>query len=68
MDVNTIFVDMPVTISGYTIRKGDDYTIVLNSKLSHEKHLETYAHELDHITNGDFEKFGADLIELHAHK
>lgn len=68
-DVITRFIDLPTTIGGYTLRNQDgDYNIVINSRMSREKQLETYRHELDHIQNGDFHSTKtADLIEIHAH-
>lgn len=67
--INTILLDMPGTIKAYTVAdKNGDYTIVLNSRLNHEQHLASYAHEMHHIKNGDFDrKCSADLIEFFAH-
>lgn len=66
-EVPTIYLDMPATVYGYTILQDGCYTIVLNSRLSHERNLETYLHELSHIKNGDYEAGSADIIELFAH-
>lgn len=68
-DVNVILVDMPPRISAYTIRNIDfSYTIVLNARLSYEKQLDSYHHELNHIENGDCDRKGsADVIEFYAH-
>ena len=41
---------------------------MLNSRLNYEQHLKSYAHELFHIENGDYEKTNVDLIKLWAHK
>lgn len=68
-NIRVIFCDMPTSIGGYTILKEDFYTIVLNSRLSRERNIESYQHEVDHILNGDFEKkCSVDLIEFFAHK
>lgn len=68
-DVNTILADMPCSIAAYTIANADtSYTVVLNSRLSHERLLQAYQHELNHINNGDYDKrCSADLIEFYAH-
>ena len=61
--------DMPTTIGGYTVYKDDWYIIFLNQNLSHERNMETYRHEYNHIVSGDYEKrCSVDLIELFAHK
>lgn len=69
LDVNTIFSDMPGTIAAYTISNADmSYTIVLNSRLNHERQLEAYYHEINHIKNGDYDKkYSTDFIECYAH-
>lgn len=68
-NVRTIMADLPTTIGGYTIKQDDFYTIVLNQNLSHDKNLITYAHELSHITNRDFESsLPAGMLEIFAHK
>lgn len=67
-NIRTILVDLPNTIGGYTVKQDDYYTIVLNQNLSHDKNLITYAHEISHIENNDFESnCSAGLIEIYAH-
>lgn len=69
MDANVIYADLPASIKAYTVSCPDDtYTIVLNSRHSHEQLLMSYSHELKHIANGDFEKDNVDMIELSAHQ
>lgn len=61
---------MPGTIKAYTVNNKDDtYTIVLNARLSHEQHLISYKHELQHIMNGDYNSRSNDvgIIEINAH-
>lgn len=67
--VNTVLADLPCSIAAYTISNADmSYTIVLNSRLNHERLLKAYRHEIDHINNGDYDKrCSADLIEFYAH-
>lgn len=52
-----------------TVVSNDDgsYTIFINSRLSYEMQQEVYKHEINHILNGDFDKYNADMIELYAH-
>lgn len=66
---NTIYCALPTTIRSYVVANNDfTYTIVLNSKLSHEQNLLSYKHELFHIMNGDYEKkCDVDIIEFNAH-
>ena len=61
--------DMPVSIKGYTIKNTDcTFTIVLNSRHTREQNLLSYAHELEHILGGDFEKSGnVGILEFIAH-
>ena len=69
LDVNVILADMPTSIPAYSVANPDlSYTIVLNSRLNHERQLMAYHHEMNHIKNGDFEKkCSADVIECYAH-
>lgn len=68
LEVNTIFIDMDVLISEQVIKNKDDsYTILLNSRLSHERHMESYNHAMQHIMEEDFQKQDVDKIELDAH-
>ena len=60
--------NMDVLIPEHIIKNNDgSYTIILNARLSHERQLEAYEHALKHIQNDDFEKNGADTIELNTH-
>lgn len=70
MDINTKLIDMDVLVGEQIIKNNDDsYTILLNSRLSHERQIECYRHALCHINNGDFEKeCSADLIEIISHE
>lgn len=69
MTVNTFLIDMPTQVKGQTVKNDDgSYSVFLNTKLSHEQHLLTYAHELRHIEDGDFEKENVQDIEEQCHK
>ncbi len=68
--INTLLIDMPVTIKSFVRENSDDSaTIILNARLSAEDRLEHYKHELNHIKN-DFNGSGmnADQIEAEAHR
>ncbi len=69
-DVNTLLMDMPVTIPAFVkVNSDNTYSVVLNSRLTQERLLQAYRHELKHIIRGDYDKkYSADLIELYAHK
>lgn len=67
-DVNCIMLDMPSQIKGYTISNPDNsFTVVLNSKLTHEQHLISFKHEINHIRHRDFEGSNADDVEMRSH-
>lgn len=67
-DVNTLFLDMPPRIPAYVVCNADaSYTIVINSRLTRERQLKAYHHEMKHIENGDFDKKCAvDMIEYYV--
>ncbi len=68
MDIYTQLINMDVLVGEQVIKNQDDsYTILLNSRLSHERQLECYLHAINHIRNNDFEKNNSDVIELDAH-
>lgn len=69
-DIVTVLADLPTTVGGYTLRDhSGDYTIVLNARMSRERQLEAYRHELGHIQGDDFSSsLSVDLIEIHAHQ
>ena len=68
-DIFVNYTEMPTTVRSFVIVNSDStYTIILNSKLSHEQNIISYWHEIDHIRNGDYEKkCSVDLIEITAH-
>lgn len=68
-DIFVKLIELPYTIRSYVVMNKDhSYTIVLNSRLSHEQNLISYQHEIEHIKNGDYEKkCSVDMIELFAH-
>ena len=63
LDVNTILIDMDVMIPEQVVENPDgSYSIFLNSRLTHERHIESYAHAMRHIKNGDFEGNNAYFV------
>lgn len=67
-DINVILYNMPTRIKAYTVKLHGQYTICLNSRLSHMQNKESYLHEIDHIKNGDYDlQCDADLIEFLSH-
>ena len=69
-DIFVNYIELPATVHSFVTMNCDStYTIVLNSRLSHEQNLISYLHELSHIRNGDYDKTcSADIIELVSHK
>lgn len=69
LDVNVVLSDLPPRISAYTVANPDfSYTIVVNARLNHERQMQAYVHEMDHIKNGDYDRrCSVDLIECYAH-
>lgn len=66
----TIYQNLPYKIKGFAVynSKEDYYTIVLNSRLSHDQNIKTFIHELKHINNDDFSSsLTATTIEALAH-
>ncbi len=62
--------DLPDGVYGYTVRDLEgDYNIYISSRMSYERQLETYEHELEHIRGDDFNrKTAVGLIEILAHE
>ena len=59
----------PPTISSFVVRKDGWYTICISDALTPEGRIIAYNHEVDHITNGDFDSDEpTGLIEIRAHK
>jgi hypothetical protein len=67
---NVIYANLPVSINGFTMHDAEDdfFTVVLNAKMSYMTNIETFKHELQHITNDDFVRFkNVGHIERNAH-
>ena len=59
MEIQTILIDVPSRIHGFTVYNYVDgepcYVIFLNSRLNDEMQRKAYEHELEHISNNDFD-------------
>lgn len=67
-DVNVIEINLPGTIATYTVLSPNtSFTMVLNARLTWERRMQAYKHEIEHIMNGDYDGYDADRIELRAH-
>ena len=60
-------VDFPVCSCGGVVLLNEDgtYTILINSRLSHEQNADSLIHELNHIKNGDFYR-SANITQIEA--
>lgn len=68
-NINVLFLNMDTKIPEQVVKNQDDsYTIFLNSKLTREEHLKSYAHAIEHILGDDFQKENVSIIEFDAHK
>lgn len=68
-DVNIFLVNFSAPGNEMVVQNEDDsYTILINAKLSQDGQLKAYQHALNHINNGDFEKFDVQNIEFQAHE
>ena len=68
-DYNVILQDLPTTIGGMVREQEDHYTIILNSRMTHERNQESYLDEMDHIITGALNSDqSADEIEKKSHE
>lgn len=64
----TILFDLPPDVKGF-VKETDDGSqiVILNSRLTREANITTYAHEVSHVD--DFGKdINVSLLEKHRHK
>lgn len=68
--MRTVLVDLPCDCRGCVVENSDgESCIVLNSRMSHEMNLKSYAHELRHIKNNDLHcDEDVNEIEMYCHK
>lgn len=69
-DIIVQLTDLPTTIASFVVSNPDTtYTIMLNSRFTHDRLTQAYLHELQHIKNGDYDKkCNVDLVEIYAHE
>lgn len=68
-DVNVVVINFPNAQREMVVQNEDgSYTILINSKLSHDGQLKAYNHAMEHINDNDFEKEDVQSIEAAAHK
>lgn len=71
--VRVVLSDLPEAIRGFTVYYFDDngmayYTMFINAKLNAESQCSVYDHEMQHISNGDFNSmYSADNLEMLRH-
>lgn len=62
--IGVYFLDIDSRIEEQVISNSDgSFTIIINSRLNHERQMLAYQHALLHIANDDFSKKDADSIE-----
>lgn len=68
-DTRIVYKDLPTTIGGCIKEQDGFYTIILNSRMTRERNIESYLDEMDHIVTGAIDQtISADKIELGSHK
>ena len=66
-EIRTILQDLPVSVHGFCFHDDDGQpVVVLNARLSAEKRMKAYRHELEHIERGemfneDYHEYGGGL-------
>lgn len=67
-DVNVVLLDFPNPGNEMVFENDDgSFTIMINSRLSHDTQLIAYHHAMKHIKNNDFQKNDVQAIETVAH-
>lgn len=67
-DVNVVLLDFPNPGNEMVFENEDgSFTIMINSRLSHNRQLIAYNHAMKHIKNDDFQKQDIQMIEAIAH-
>lgn len=55
-EIYIYYVDMPYSMDSNLVENPDgSFTLYLNSRMTHEKNVEGYLHEVKHVNNDDFE-------------
>ena len=59
-----VYINLPYNCRGYvTVDADENYTVILNGRMSYNMNLETYMHELKHIYYNDFKEGNIGDIE-----
>ena len=67
-DVNVVLLDFPKPGNEMVFENEDgSFTIMINSRLSHNRQLLAYNHAMKHIQDSDFQKADVQAIEAAAH-
>lgn len=61
--MEVLYLDLPCTVRGFTIKTDGLYTIVINARLSHEQALKTALHEKLHELRDDISRKDTYQIE-----
>ena len=68
-DIFVYYVKFPSTnIHEAVLPCSDGYCVYLDERLGYEQQIEAYNHAVQHIQNGDFDKYDVDRIEYDAHR
>ncbi len=68
-DFRVVYEDLPTTIGGFVREKDDFHTIILNSRMTYMRNIETFNDEMDHIESGALNSTrSADSIETESHR
>lgn len=69
-DVYSYLVDLKNTKVSELIRENEDgtYTVLLNSRFTHEQNRSSYQHAIQHILREDFAGYDVQSIEAEAHE
>lgn len=67
-NINIKLLPMEYSVKGVSCCNEDgSYTVIINSRISQEKQIEAYYHELRHIQSGDFGTDDVEKVERVAH-
>lgn len=67
-NVHIYYIDMPYSVTSTIVECEDgSYTIYINNRLSYEKQLEGYLHEIRHLENNDLNNcYDVQKVELNV--
>ena len=66
--INVILMDLDTIVEENVHDNADgSYTVILNSRFTHKRMMESFDHAIEHIRNKDFGKEDVQAIEAQAH-